>query len=121
MEQAFARGWIGPWVMNFGDFKDDLEKRLADDDPLAVFARNNMGPITDAAALFASWNSFGPEPAQCSETLPPRSESAPRIDAGVLWQPQRPVVNPLRHVSRDDPCPCDSGKKYKKCCLGTAA
>jgi len=21
-------------------------------------------------------------------------------------------------VSRNDPCPCGSGKKYKKCCLG---
>jgi SEC-C motif len=23
-------------------------------------------------------------------------------------------------VGRNDPCPCGSGKKYKKCCLGTA-
>ena len=25
--------------------------------------------------------------------------------------------NPMRHVGRNDPCPCGSGKKYKKCCL----
>ena len=24
----------------------------------------------------------------------------------------------FRNVSRNDPCPCGSGKKYKKCCLG---
>jgi hypothetical protein len=24
----------------------------------------------------------------------------------------------LRYVGRNDPCPCGSGKKYKKCCLG---
>ena len=23
-------------------------------------------------------------------------------------------------ISRNDPCPCGSGKKYKKCCLGSA-
>ncbi|MBJ94799.1 MAG: hypothetical protein CMP23_10060 [Rickettsiales bacterium] len=23
-------------------------------------------------------------------------------------------------VGRNDPCPCGSGKKYKRCCLGTA-
>ncbi|MBI5118565.1 SEC-C domain-containing protein [Candidatus Poribacteria bacterium] len=23
-----------------------------------------------------------------------------------------------RDVGRNDPCPCGSGKKYKKCCLG---
>ncbi len=28
-----------------------------------------------------------------------------------------PRRNPLRHVGRNDPCPCGSGKKYKKCCL----
>lgn len=24
-------------------------------------------------------------------------------------------------VSRNDPCPCDSGKKYKHCCIHTAS
>jgi uncharacterized protein YecA (UPF0149 family) len=24
---------------------------------------------------------------------------------------------PRQHVGRNDPCPCGSGKKYKKCCL----
>ncbi|RWK45049.1 MAG: hypothetical protein EOR45_38715, partial [Mesorhizobium sp.] len=24
---------------------------------------------------------------------------------------------PWRHVGRNDPCPCGSGKKAKKCCL----
>lgn len=28
-----------------------------------------------------------------------------------------PMVNPLRGVGRNDPCPCGSGRKYKKCCL----
>ena len=28
-----------------------------------------------------------------------------------------PVRNPWRHVGRNDPCPCGSGKKFKKCCL----
>jgi hypothetical protein len=28
-----------------------------------------------------------------------------------------PVTNPMRHVGRNDPCPCGSGKKAKRCCL----
>lgn len=28
-----------------------------------------------------------------------------------------PTTNPMRHVGRNDPCPCGSGKKYKNCCL----
>ena len=29
---------------------------------------------------------------------------------------KRPVVNKGVKVGRNDPCPCGSGKKYKKCC-----
>ncbi len=30
--------------------------------------------------------------------------------------PRRPVQRNLKKVGRNDPCPCGSGKKYKKCC-----
>lgn len=30
--------------------------------------------------------------------------------------PKKPVVNKAKKVGRNDPCPCGSGKKYKKCC-----
>ncbi|HYA72113.1 MAG TPA: SEC-C metal-binding domain-containing protein, partial [Roseiarcus sp.] len=30
---------------------------------------------------------------------------------------EAPHVNPFRNVGRNDPCPCGSGKKFKKCCL----
>ncbi|APX87727.1 zinc chelation protein SecC [Methylorubrum extorquens] len=32
----------------------------------------------------------------------------------------QPVKNPFKDVGRNDPCPCGSGKKYKKCCLTAA-
>jgi uncharacterized protein len=35
-------------------------------------------------------------------------------------EPGEPLRNPLREVGRNDPCPCGSGKKFKKCCLGKA-
>ncbi|MGE0478969.1 MAG: SEC-C metal-binding domain-containing protein [Phycisphaerae bacterium] len=28
----------------------------------------------------------------------------------------KPVVRPGSRIGRNDPCPCGSGKKYKKCC-----
>ncbi|MEM7220189.1 MAG: SEC-C metal-binding domain-containing protein [Pseudomonadota bacterium] len=31
-----------------------------------------------------------------------------------------PYVRETRKVGRNDPCPCDSGRKFKKCC-GAAA
>ncbi len=35
------------------------------------------------------------------------------------WMPDMPAHNPFRDVGRNDPCPCGSGKKFKKCCLPT--
>lgn len=29
----------------------------------------------------------------------------------------RPITRPGSRIGRNDPCPCGSGKKYKKCCM----
>ena len=42
-----------------------------------------------------------------------RMGTVPTIDP----PPRGSSGNPFKHVGRNDPCPCGSGKKYKKCCL----
>ena len=37
------------------------------------------------------------------------------VDALEDFEPPKPYKAPER-VNRNDPCPCGSGKKYKKCC-----
>jgi uncharacterized protein len=42
-------------------------------------------------------------------------------ELSALWQtPPRPASRPQAHptIGRNDPCPCGSGRKYKKCCMG---
>lgn len=39
--------------------------------------------------------------------------------APAPFELQPPVMNPMRKVGRNDPCPCGSGKKAKRCCLAT--
>jgi hypothetical protein len=34
------------------------------------------------------------------------------------WMTHQPYVRTEPKTGRNDPCPCGSGKKYKKCCLG---
>jgi len=34
-------------------------------------------------------------------------------------EPQQPARRDSKKVGRNDPCPCGSGKKYKKCCLNS--
>jgi SWIM/SEC-C metal-binding protein len=36
-------------------------------------------------------------------------------DLEKLLNPPTPLRNPVK-VGRNDPCPCGSGRKYKKCC-----
>ena len=38
---------------------------------------------------------------------------------GLLSSPRR-IEKSAPKVGRNDPCPCGSGKKYKRCCLGSA-
>ena len=38
-----------------------------------------------------------------------------------LLSPTRRIERSAPKVGRNDPCPCGSGKKYKRCCLGNAA
>jgi hypothetical protein len=37
------------------------------------------------------------------------------VNVGASWYKSRMQ---LVEVGRNDPCPCSSGRKYKKCCLG---
>ncbi|MBE6569178.1 MAG: preprotein translocase subunit SecA [Ruminococcaceae bacterium] len=56
-----------------------------------------------------------------------RVEVAKPISTGMAGSggkslPKKPVVNKEAKVGRNDPCPCGSGKKYKKCCgMGNSA
>ena len=47
--------------------------------------------------------------------LPPRRTPAQRAQEASAQNAEngKPVS---KHIGRNDPCPCGSGKKYKKCC-----
>lgn len=42
-------------------------------------------------------------------------EPAPSIEVHVSEEPADNFVHPDREYSRNEPCPCDSGRKYKRC------
>ena len=48
--------------------------------------------------------------------LPPRRTAAERAQAAAAKNPDRSSAPVSKHIGRNDPCPCGSGKKYKKCC-----
>ena len=48
--------------------------------------------------------------------LPPRRTAAQRAQDAAAKNPNAQKQVPPKHIGRNDPCPCGSGKKYKKCC-----
>ena len=54
--------------------------------------------------------------AALDQALRPQSPDASRAAARRLIK----EVTPVPRVGRNDPCPCGSGKKFKKCCVDKA-
>ena len=48
------------------------------------------------------------------EKIKRRKVAEPTITSGE--EANKPIVKKGRKVGRNEPCPCGSGKKYKKCC-----
>lgn len=46
-----------------------------------------------------------------------QKSKAPSFDNLIQPKPHGPIVHKAK-AGRNDPCPCGSGKKYKKCCMG---
>ena len=48
--------------------------------------------------------------------LPPRRSAAERAQQAAAKNPNKQETPVNKRIGRNDPCPCGSGKKYKKCC-----
>jgi hypothetical protein len=51
---------------------------------------------------------------------PKRGRPEPRLMANICASVS-PIVSEFEKIGRNDPCPCGSGKKHKKCCLRKGA
>lgn len=113
VRQAFARGLIDPMVTNYDLFREDLGRTLADPERMAGFRHDRIAPLEDAIGELSGWYAFSDAAKQDRER-----RALGRNGAGLATAAtSQPVINPFKGVGRNDPCPCGSGKKFKKCCL----
>src|SRR5215207_5177185 len=113
VRQAFERGLIEPMVMGYDDFRRDLQRTLADPERMAGFEYDQIGPLEDAIGELSGWYAFSAEAKQDQE----RWAASPGAAGLAFADTPQPFVDPFKGVGRNDPCPCGSGKKFKKCCL----
>ena len=112
VQEAFDRGFISPTWTDIHFFEEDL--RAALDDPAALLQQDD-GRYTlfgDTIDEMSWWYCFNRD----------RDNNHVRKVLGApLQKSTAPASNPHRRIGRNDPCPCGSGKKFKKCCLTAAA
>lgn len=72
--------------------------------------------ITDLYNHTRLWANNGFTPAELFELEKPYLKPLPKEEFGKDLLNQ-PFNRSVKRVRRNDPCPCGSGKKYKKCCL----
>lgn len=109
VEEAFKRKFIGTDVCAFEDFQSDMEQALAAPG-LATWEHNGpYEPLSDTIEELSKWHGFSEEGR--------REREQDKLDWESMLPGGEPAINPHRNVGRNDPCPCGSGKKFKKCCL----
>jgi hypothetical protein len=108
VQQVFLRGALDPSWLTFRNFEEDLQFTIELPDAEPLYHVGEFTLFGDTVAELAGWFDFEPK-AVGNETLD-------WLDS--LGTPHR---EPLRKLGRNDPCPCGSGKKFKKCCLNATS
>jgi Protein of unknown function (DUF1186)/SEC-C motif len=106
VEAAWSEGRLPERVMEPRHFEEDLAAAERAPQDIGRFKRAHLGYIDDVAEALDWARSFEGSDA----------DREPRWTGGEP-APRAPSINPWRHIGRNDPCFCGSGKKAKKCCL----
>ncbi len=109
VKKAFDRGFIDEQWLGFNHFEEDLkrgienpgEPRWPDDKQYTLFG--------DTIEEMSTWYGF-------SEKYKEDQDRRRQAREGRSSHSQS-ALNLYKNVGRNDPCPCGSGKKFKKCCL----
>jgi Protein of unknown function (DUF1186)/SEC-C motif len=111
VKRAFDRGFIEPNLLDFGDFEEDLKHGIErpgeplrpGDDEYALFG--------DTIDELSGWYCF------TEKYYADRERWRQQVEFDRPLALGEPYQNPFKGIGRNDPCPCGSGKKFKKCCL----
>jgi hypothetical protein len=103
-QQALARGYIESGL-TFEEFEQGLRHAVEHPELDPLYPAGDLSLFGDTIAELAGWDCFRPR----SQTRNGWRPSLPSL--------YDPASNPFQKVGRNDPCPCGSGKKFKKCCL----
>jgi hypothetical protein len=103
IERAYQEGLVDPGYVDLDEIKRDVA--LGKDRVLARLADDPHHTLVEDTVQEMQWWACFRDDDQARMEIP----------AQTLIQPP-PFHRPSPKTGRNDPCPCGSGKKYKKCC-----
>ncbi len=117
VRSAYEAGWCDPMFEPLEDIERRLEAGGAGDDEHFI-SRTSL--VSDVVAETGWWACFDPAAAE-SDDDGEWDEEFHEDPLDELLYPTRtpptpPFVREAPKIGRNDPCPCGSGKKFKKCC-----
>lgn len=109
-------------LLSMDHLKEGIGLRgYAQQDPLMIYKREAFEMFQDLVARIKDetlrlifWIKFAAAPSDIDFKKAQEQEIA--YSHGDASAARKPIVRKNRKVGRNDPCPCGSGKKYKKCC-----
>jgi uncharacterized protein len=101
--RLFSRAWIEPAFTTIQEFHGMFAESRSD--PKAAFDDRRIAPFASTIELLEAYDSVRAD------------DDGGSAEGRGTAASDTPYINPVRDVGRNDPCPCGSGKKYKKCCL----
>lgn len=107
--------------MQWGDYAEFEEAmRLAIEDNSAALKGGSRfrGLFGSTVTELSGWHSFSEEAQReraADEEVEDEELAAKIAEVRAALQHGRPQINPYRDVGRNDPCPCGSGLKFKRC------
>ena len=114
LKRAYEEELTDPGCVSWEEVEDEAE--LVPALALAKLPRKERA-FTTVIGEMSKWHCFRPDSAwQPKPKLDLPEPDLPDYDYDL---PAIPYVAPAK-IGRNDPCPCGSGKKYKKCCLDKA-
>ncbi len=108
-----TRGDYEPWAQTMSEHYLRLRKRRRPQrDVLRMY-----GAISEAEFFAVATEVFFERPQEMKDKTPGLYAEMQAFYGGDPASAMPEVeVKPVRRIYRNDPCPCGSGKKYKKCC-----
>lgn len=124
LEELFRLDLIDPLLITLEDVRDEAQQRERDWKETSVYRDRPIENIADSISwwgMFSEWESTeGENEAEEKKNKEEWENAKAAMIASLASQSTPTVLKPVRSepkTGRNDPCPCGSGKKYKKCCF----